>query len=80
MGSDYRYVTHRPPTVVDKNGINLRSKGHLDGPAKLKSGSIYITIVFVFLRRVRDKCLYYQEAALESNEGWCHGLAMDGCD
>ena len=37
----YRYIKHRPPTIVDENGLDIRNKGTLKSPV-LKKKKIYL--------------------------------------
>ncbi len=60
FGCGYKYATHRPPTVVDENGIDLRRKGFLDAN-ELASNNIYLYhYSTLFPKQVIEKVRYYQ--------------------
>ncbi len=56
---DFSYATHRPPTVLDENGNDLRKHGWI-GPRQLNKKGIFLYhYSLVFPRNVSDKSLYY---------------------
>ena len=58
----YSYQTHRPPTVLDETGADLRSKKHLTGPM-LEGHGIYLYHYSLLLpKQVQEKCDYYANA------------------
>jgi hypothetical protein len=61
-GPGYCYVTHRPPTVHDPAGRDLRSLKRLDGNALARRGIYMHHYSLVFPKQVREKCVYYQHA------------------
>lgn len=58
----YEYVTHRPPTVHNEQGINLREKNLVDGKTLAKQGIYLYHYSFLFPQQVLDKSEYYSEA------------------
>ena len=63
-GQGYEYVEHRPPTVVDDSGVNLRLKKWEPAKSTFSKG-VYIHHMSLLLpRQVRQKSRYY------SNTGW----------
>ena len=53
------YVTHRPPTVLDENGNDLRQHGWI-GPHQLERSHIFLYhYSLVFPRQVVNKSIYY---------------------
>lgn len=59
----YRYATHRPPTVVNDQGIDIRSIRYLDGQALFREHGIRLHhYSLLFPKQVREKCLYYAHA------------------
>ena len=61
-GEGYRYVTHRPPTVVDAGGRNLRRQ-HWIRAKDLKARGIHLYHYALLLpKQVREKSEYYSRA------------------
>ncbi len=61
-GDGYRYVTHRPPTVVDEYGRDMRSRNWVDGQT-LKEQGIYLYHYALLLpKQVQGKVEYYRHA------------------
>lgn len=58
----FAYASHRPPTVLDEKGVNLRSKGWRRARDCKKHGAIIHHYSLVFPKQVREKCAYYAEA------------------
>ena len=58
-GPGYRYVTHRPPTVVNAQGTDLRSLKSCSGAATAAQGIYLYHYSFVFPFQVRFKLAYY---------------------
>ncbi len=77
-GPGYDYVTHRPPTVVDEAGRNLRTKRWLDAASMLDRGVRLYHYSLLLPKQVIEKCDYYATAdwakrtgAIEwANEGY----------
>jgi len=61
-GPGYRYTTHRPPTVVDSEGRDLRLRGWLDGDATARLGIPLYHYSLVFPKQVAEKIAYYGAA------------------
>lgn len=55
----YKLTTHRPPTVIDHNGINLRRKNCLSAKDTAKMGAYMYHYSLLFPKQVREKCEYY---------------------
>ncbi len=58
----YRYVTHRPPTVHDEQGRDLRSLHWVNSGAMEKRGVVLYHYSLVFPKQVFEKCEYYRNA------------------
>jgi len=65
-GQGYRYVTHRPPTVVDAEGRDLRSVKWIHGYELAKRGIFLFHYSLLFPKQVKEKCEYYDNAS------WCN--------
>ena len=65
----YQYSTHRPPTVLDQNGENLRTKKWISGNILEKKGIYLYHYSLVFPKQVKDKCTYYQNANWAKRRG-----------
>ena len=61
-GPGYQYSTHRPPTVLDPTGIDLRTKKWISGDLLKEKGIFLYHYSLVFPDQVTDKCTYYQNA------------------
>jgi hypothetical protein len=61
-GPGFQYSTHRPPTVIDAKGQNLRSVYWLDGKTTERLGILMYHYSLLFPKQVREKCDYYQQA------------------
>jgi hypothetical protein len=59
----YRYVNHRPPTVVDAAGRDLRARHFLDGSVLAARGIILYHYSLLFPKQVIEKNRYYGAAA-----------------
>jgi hypothetical protein len=56
----YRYATHRPPTVLDTQGRDVRRQGRWIGaPAMRQRGVWMLHYSLLFPKQVREKCAYY---------------------
>jgi glycosyltransferase involved in cell wall biosynthesis len=60
---DYQYVTHRPPTIKDDRGQNLRDLKWVDGNELAKQGILLYHYSLLFPKQVIEKCEYYGSAA-----------------
>jgi len=61
-GAGYHYVTHRPPTVHDANGQDLRHLKWVTGHQLARRGILLYHYSLVFPKQVLEKCAYYNEA------------------
>jgi len=61
-GVGYEYITHRPPTVHDNLGRNLREINWVDGYTMARRGIYLYHYALVFPKQVLDKCTYYSMA------------------
>jgi glycosyltransferase involved in cell wall biosynthesis len=58
-----RYVTHRPPTVYDSRGRDLRQLRYVSGHEMAKRGVLLYHYGLVFPKQVLEKCEYYDRAS-----------------
>ena len=58
----YRYVSHRPPTVCDQDGVDLRDQVWLDVPATSALGVRLFHYSLLLPKQVREKGEYYKHA------------------
>lgn len=58
-GPGYRLITHRPPTVHNSNGENLRNLNYVSGYELARKGIFQYHYSLVFPRLVREKCQYH---------------------
>lgn len=61
-GPGYEYTTHRPPTVIDNHGTDLKSISFLKARDTEKLGFYMYHYSFVFPKQVREKAQYYKNA------------------
>ncbi len=61
-GSGYRYISHRPPTVVDERGRDLRSANWICGDDLVARGIRMYHYSLLLPKQVREKCEYYSRA------------------
>lgn len=59
--SGYQYVSHRPPTVVDEQGIALRQRGWAKPEKLIKRGIYLYHYATLFPEQVRLKSNYYSK-------------------
>lgn len=59
-GPNFRYVTHRPPTVNGSNGRDLRTLKWIQAENLEKRGIFLYHYSLLFPKQVREKCQYYQ--------------------
>ncbi|MDE2856937.1 MAG: glycosyltransferase family 2 protein [Chloroflexota bacterium] len=74
-GAGYRYVTHRPPTVLDKEGRDLRAGHWLRGAELRKRGIRMYHYSLLLPKQVLEKCEYYSRAEWAQRQGaldWAH--------
>ena len=67
----YRYLTHRPPTVVDEHGRNIMNIKNISAEQLAKSGIFLYHYEYLFPTQVHNKAEYY------SNAPHCQGLRPD---
>lgn len=67
-GEGYQYVTHRPPTVCDSHGRDLRKQKWVNGYELYKRGIKLYHYSLLFPKQVIEKCEYYANAALFRRE------------
>jgi len=74
--SGHQYVTHRPPTVHDQEGRDLRKIKWIDGYTLGRQGIFLYHYALVFPKQVLDKCDYYSKAEwathARSAQRWAH--------
>ena len=70
-GPGYRYVTHRPPTVVDANSVDLRNGRWMKGNELKQMGINCYHYATIFPNSVNRKMQYY------SRQGWKQHDALD---
>lgn len=61
-GTGYSYATHRPPTVVDSDGVDTRSINWVHGKQLKKMGISLYHYSLLLPRQVEEKCIYYEQA------------------
>jgi glycosyltransferase involved in cell wall biosynthesis len=64
----YRYAAHRPPTVEDEQGVNLRRRGWVRGRTMARAGILLHHYSLVFPKQVEEKARYYQGGAKPRRE------------
>ncbi len=67
-GAGYRYNSHRPPTVLDAEGRDLRAQHWLRGEAMAARGIRLYHYSLLLPKQVREKCAYYSRAAWARRE------------
>lgn len=58
----YVYATHRPPTVVDEQGRDLRAIKHVSVSEMMVRGIFLYHYELLFPKQVIEKCSYYRDA------------------
>lgn len=74
-GEGYRYITHRPPTVLDKDGRDLRAGTWVRGAELRKRGIRMYHYSLLLPKQVLEKCEYYSRAEWAGRQGaldWAH--------
>lgn len=73
-GPGYRYVSHRPPTVVNESGVDLRSLHWIGNPRIGTQTMFMFHYSYVFPRQARQKVGYYSHVgwtgAFRENQRW----------
>ena len=67
-GEGYKYITHRPPTVTNSEGVNLLYIKSVSASEMMKTGVFMYHYEYLFPHQVRNKAEYYANAA------HCEGL------
>ena len=67
-GADYRYTTHRPPTVVDGQGTDLRDLKRISGTEMESRGIKLYHYSLLLPKQVLEKCEYYSQAEWAKRE------------
>lgn len=62
-GPAYQYASHRPPTVIDSQGRDLRSLKWIDGAEMTRRGVILYHYSLLLPKQVIEKCDYYAHAS-----------------
>lgn len=62
-GPGYSYAGHRPPTVINENGVDLRDIKHVKGETLARDGILMHHYSLLFPKQVSDKCDYYSSVA-----------------
>lgn len=78
--TEYQYVTHRPPTVHDAQGCDLRSLKWIDGYLLAESDIYLYHYALLFPKQVTEKCQYYRNAEWaqrEKAEEWAENVFRD---
>lgn len=61
-GRGYTYKTHRPPTVLDPNGVDTRAQHHVSSDDTMRQGMFLYHYSHVFPKQVTEKSEYYGNA------------------
>ena len=61
-GSGFNYTSHRPPTVIDENGVDTRKIRWLRAKQTTNMGIYLYHYSFVFPKQVAEKASYYKNA------------------
>ena len=61
-GNGYQYISHRPVTIVDETGTNLRKLKWISHEAMREMGIYMYHFELVFPKQVIEKCGYYEGA------------------
>ncbi|HPV30944.1 MAG TPA: glycosyltransferase family A protein, partial [Deltaproteobacteria bacterium] len=79
-GPGYCYISHRPPTVVNEKGQDLRTMKWVSGEALASKGIFLYHYSLLFPRQVKEKCSYYGNAAWARRseaEKWAQDVFID---
>lgn len=68
-GEGYEYVTHRPPTVCDDRGRDLRSVRWIDSDQMAKRGVYLHHYSLLFPKQVEEKTRYYATGPAGEGDG-----------
>jgi len=67
-GPDYNYVTHRPPTVHDPKGRDLRNLRWVNSHQLVRKDIYLYHYSLLFPKQVMEKCTYYRKAEWAKRE------------
>ena len=67
-GPGYQYSAHRPPIVLDENGVDLRKLNWIKADDPELDGIFMLHYSLLFPQQVIDKCRYYQKASWTKRE------------
>ena len=67
-GPGYEYITHRPPTVIDECGNDLRKLCWIPALDTVKKGIFLYHYSLVFPKQVKEKSEYYKNAQWAKRE------------
>jgi hypothetical protein len=73
-GEGYRYTTHRPPTVVDEKGIDLREKHWLSARTTERMAIYLYHYSLLLPKQVREKCAYYDNPGDDASKAYAPGI------
>jgi len=73
-GPGYKYKTHRPPTVLDAQGVDLRQKRWITGEEMAKKGIFMFHYYLLFPIQVRNKCRYYATPTGTTTRGYAPAI------
>ena len=79
-GPGFEYLTHRPPTIVDEKGRDMRSMNWIEGPVLSRRKIWMYHYSLIFPKQVIEKCRYYDSADwLQRNamEKWANDTFLD---
>jgi hypothetical protein len=65
-GKNYTYLTHEPPTIIDENGIDMRTKYWIRGEKMAKKGIFMYHYSLLFPWQVEQKVKVYKDEKPES--------------
>lgn len=72
----YKFIAHRPPTVIDQNGIDLRKKKWISARDTEKMTIFLYHYSLLFPKQVKEKCSYYStpgEVFKNRADRWAEG-------
>ncbi len=78
-GTGYSYVTHRPPTITNDTGHDVRTIKWADGYELAQRGIFLYHYSLLFPKQVQEKCEYYEHAEWVKKKGiqnWAKGCFM----
>lgn len=76
-GQGYDYAAHRPPTVCDAEGRNLRTQHWINGKETSKMGLFLYHYSLVFPKQVEEKCEYYRKQDWKHSKNACEWAQND---